>query len=89
MQTTVSRRTILRKPAMKRRTGDFNDTTYQRWESQGLFPKRIQIGPNCVGWYEDEIDAWAASRVRAVESQTEPRPSPNPKAHRAAAATEG
>jgi len=71
---------------MKRRTGQFNDATYARWEAQGIFPKRIQIGPNCVGWYEDEIDTWAATRVRAAESRTTPAPSPNKRARRAAAA---
>jgi predicted DNA-binding transcriptional regulator AlpA len=32
--------------------------------SDGDFPQRIQLGANSVGWYEDEIDAWVASRKR-------------------------
>ncbi len=30
----------------------------------GLFPAPIVLGPNSVGWYEDEIDLWLASRPR-------------------------
>ena len=30
----------------------------------GLFPAPIELGPNSVGWYEDEIDRWLASRPR-------------------------
>jgi len=30
----------------------------------GTFPAPVQLGPNSVGWYEDEIDAWLATRPR-------------------------
>ncbi len=30
----------------------------------GKFPPPLELGPNSVGWYEDEIDAWLASRPR-------------------------
>ncbi len=30
------------------------------------FPESIQLGPNAIGWYEDEIDAWIDSRPRGV-----------------------
>lgn len=36
-----------------------------RLEKANLFPKRIQLGANRVGWYEHEIDEWIASRPRA------------------------
>ncbi len=29
-----------------------------------LFPLPVEIGPNAIGWFEDEIDAWLASRPR-------------------------
>ena len=37
-----------------------------RWreEKSGRFPRRIQITPFRVGYYEDEISAWIASRPR-------------------------
>ena len=28
------------------------------------FPAPVQLGPNAIGWYEDEIDNWLASRPR-------------------------
>ena len=38
----------------------------QRWRDikAGKFPAPIEIGPNKLGWYEDEVDAWLASRPR-------------------------
>lgn len=28
------------------------------------FPAPVKLGPNSVGWYEDEIDAWIEARAR-------------------------
>jgi prophage regulatory protein len=36
-----------------------------RDEKAGLFPKRLRLGPNSVGWLEAEIRDWIASRPRA------------------------
>jgi prophage regulatory protein len=33
-------------------------STLQKWESDGLFPKSVQIGPNRKAWYKDEVAAW-------------------------------
>ena len=30
------------------------------------FPAPIQLGPNSIGWYEDEIDAWLERRPRVT-----------------------
>jgi prophage regulatory protein len=40
-----------------------------RLEQRNKFPRRVQIGPNSVGWIESEIDEWIASRIRAVGGQ--------------------
>ena len=39
---------------------------YQIWKDihAGTFPAPIELGPNSIGWYEDEVDAWLASRPR-------------------------
>lgn len=29
-----------------------------RLEKAGRFPKRVQLGPNRVGWIESEVKAW-------------------------------
>ncbi len=34
-----------------------------RLEKAGKFPKRVQLGPNRVGWVEAEIDAWIRDRI--------------------------
>ena len=37
-------------------------STLRRWEARGQFPRRRELGPRCVGWRSDEIDAWLESR---------------------------
>jgi prophage regulatory protein len=34
-----------------------------RLEKAGTFPQRIQLGPNRVGWIEDEILNWLQERL--------------------------
>ena len=36
--------------------------TLWRGVRAGTFP--AELGPNSIGWFEDEIDAWLASRPR-------------------------
>lgn len=56
-------RKILREPEVKQRTGRSRP---QRWRDirAGKFPAPIELGPNSIGWFEDEIDDWLASRRR-------------------------
>ena len=56
------RRIILGK-AVEHRTGKGR---VQRWRDikAGKFPAPVEIGTNRIGWFEDEIDAWLASRPR-------------------------
>ena len=63
---------ILRKPQVLDVIG-VSDPTIWRWERQGKFPKRVQIGPGSVGWFESEIITW-------MEQQSEKRHD-NPKRH--------
>ena len=58
-------RTLLRWPAVKARTGK---SRTQAWRDikAGTFPSPVEIGPNAVAWYEDEISAWNASRPRVA-----------------------
>jgi prophage regulatory protein len=80
-------RRLVRLPTLRARLDGIHSTTIYRWEQAGRFPRRVVIGPNMVGWYEDEIDAWFAARQRQQDTG---RPSPNPRARRAGdlAATE-
>lgn len=54
---------IIRKPEVVRRTG-YSAVQIWRFERDGLFPRRVQLGPQAVGWYEDEVSEWILSRVR-------------------------
>jgi prophage regulatory protein len=59
----LKNRVILRDPEVKKRT---KLSRVQRWRRvrKGTFPAPIQLGPNSIGWFEDEIDAWLAARPR-------------------------
>ena len=61
-QTHGGRR-IVRKPAVCKKVGK---SGVQVWRDvrAGKFPPPVQLGPNSVGWFEDEIDAWLAARPR-------------------------
>lgn len=61
-QETAPRR-ILRDAEVKSRTGL---SRVQRWRRvrAGTFPAPVQIGPNSIGWYEDEIETFLADRPR-------------------------
>ena len=41
-----------------------------RLEKAGKFPKRVQIGPNRVGWVEDEVRDWLQERLDRREEPT-------------------
>ncbi|NOU08228.1 MAG: AlpA family phage regulatory protein [Hyphomicrobiaceae bacterium] len=41
----------------------------QRLEKAGKFPRRIQLGPNRVGWVATEVDAWLAERIAQRDAQ--------------------
>jgi len=39
-----------------------------RLKKAGQFPKRVQLGPNRVGWVEDEILEWLKERLARREA---------------------
>lgn len=49
--------------------------TLWRWERAGLFPARRRLGPNAVGWLENEIDEWISSRERVIQDDASERSS--------------
>jgi len=38
-----------------------------RLEKAGKFPRRVQIGPNRVGWVEAEVQDWLQSKLDSRE----------------------
>ncbi len=58
-------RTILRKPAIRKSSGLSDSQIWRKSnDPNDEFPAAITLGPNAIGWYEDEIIAWQESRPR-------------------------
>lgn len=62
--STPIRRRVIREPEIVERTG-LSRVTIWRLEKAGNFPKRIQLGANSKGWFDDEIDRWLDQKDRA------------------------
>ena len=56
-------RRIIKGSVVCDRTGKTRVTLW-RGVRAGTFPAPLELGPNSVGWYEDEVVAWLASRPR-------------------------
>jgi len=55
---------ILRFPEVKALSG-LSRSTIWRLEREGLFPRRVQLSPNAVGWKKSDISQWLESRTAA------------------------
>ena len=58
-------RKIISKKETRKASG-LSDTTIWREERAGRFPSRVQLTPNRVGWYQDEIETWIESRPAGI-----------------------
>ena len=52
----------------RRRLVPYSDIQIWRLEQQGRFPRRIKLGPNRVGWSEQEILDWIEARKAEREA---------------------
>jgi prophage regulatory protein len=58
---------LLTFPELKSRKGiPYVRQHLSRMEDAGLFPRRVQVGPNRVGWFESEIDEFLRNRPRGT-----------------------
>ena len=57
-------RTILSPKDTRAAVGNPDRKTLYNWTRKGLFPEPVQIGPNRIGWFEDEVSEWLESRTR-------------------------
>lgn len=55
---------FLRLPQVMARTGLSRSSIY-RFESQGAFPRRVQLGENSTAWHASEVEAWMLERLAA------------------------
>jgi prophage regulatory protein len=65
-------RTIWRRARVREATG-LSDATLWRKARDGAMPAPVRLGPNSIGWYADEIEAWLATRPRVRGKDDEPR----------------
>lgn len=56
-------RTILRGKQVEKKIGK-SRTQIWRDIRAGTFPAPVELGPNSVGWFEDEISEWLNNRPR-------------------------
>ena len=55
---------FLRLKEVVARTGLSEMTIWRRQkQNPPTFPRRVKLGPNAVGWTEDEIEAWSLERL--------------------------
>jgi prophage regulatory protein len=54
--------TIYRLPVVKAESGYSRSTIYLRI-AQGLWTQQVRLGPRCVGWPSNEIEALNAARI--------------------------
>jgi predicted DNA-binding transcriptional regulator AlpA len=38
-----------------------------RWEAKNLFPHRVRIGENSIGWRSDEVNQWLQERSNKTQ----------------------
>ena len=68
MSSTNPRRRVLRRPEVEERVGLARSTLY-KLIGLGQFPEPIRLGTNSVGWLEEDIENWLASRQRGTRVQ--------------------
>jgi prophage regulatory protein len=71
----MPRRRIIRLPQLKRKVG-FSRSQIYAMAAGDEFPRPIRLGGSCcVGWVEDEIDAWIERQIvvsREAEAARKP-----------------
>lgn len=60
---------ILRLPEVIAVTGLSRMSIYRK-EAAAEFPKRRRLGPNAVGWVEEEVTTWIQSRPAVAEPKS-------------------
>jgi prophage regulatory protein len=61
MRAKMSAAKIIRRKGLTEMTG-LSISTILRYVKAGQFPPGIRLGPNSVGWDENDVQAWIESR---------------------------
>ena len=70
---------ILRQHQVCEKVG-LSPMTIWRRQKAGTFPQRVRLGPNAVGWIEEEIEAWCAERAAERNRSASPPQTVSPSA---------
>jgi prophage regulatory protein len=65
MDSAAAPRKLIRKRQLLEQV-PYSESYIWRLEKAGEFPVRVQLGPNAVAWYQDEVDAWKAKLIRGA-----------------------
>lgn len=58
---------IIRWPGLRKMfDDDISRSTINRWIKAGLFPDKIRLGKNSVGWRLEEIESWFQKRTSTI-----------------------
>ena len=69
--TATPRKRVLSQQAVLDRV-PVSRTTLWRMERAGLFPRRIQVSTNRVGWLEADVDAWVERKEERQVKRRDP-----------------
>lgn len=59
---------IIRWPGLRRMfDNNISRSTIDRWEKAKLFPARLQIGKNSVGWDLTAVELWFQEKANAAK----------------------
>ncbi len=58
---------LLRLDVVMSSTGLSRSMIYQL-SAAGQFPEKVKISSQCIGWVEEEVDAWIESRIAQRET---------------------
>lgn len=58
---------IVRWPGLRKMFDDnISRSTIDRWIKDGLFPDKIRLGKNSVGWHLAEVEQWFQKRTNTI-----------------------
>lgn len=69
-QTLTERKVIAGWQALTRKIKRSRQQTWRDIRA-GEFPAPFELGPNSIGWFEDEIDEWLTSRPRRIYHESD------------------
>ena len=64
-------RKVIRRKSVKEKSGlSYPQIWRKSTDPDDDFPMAVRLGPSAIGWFENEIDEWVASRPRVHKGQS-------------------